>query len=227
MMKTLDQLVSDKKILDGAKETAAEGELLEGHANMLSSVSRKSPYATDAIINYSKKKKNYVKEQKELNPPAAGAAAAAAAAGPLKPRTLANSDRLIRAFFKRKGVVENEKGVKFGGGKTLSFAFDDMMADLTKNVRKTNTNLTVGQHIKLLKEFKKINIPVGYIRSDNLRSQYRDLDLGTPQTQTPPPAYQTAPSGIINQQPPSFSGLTPRPTKSQKGRPRKFMFDEN
>jgi hypothetical protein len=221
-MRTLEQLVSDKKILDEAKQTGAEGELLDGHANMLSSVSRKSPYATDAIINYSKKKKNYVKEQKELNPPAA--VAAAAAGPPLKPGTLANSDHLIRAFFKKKGVVENEKGVKFGGGKTLSFAFDDMMADLTKNVRKTNTNLTVGQHTKLLKELKKINIPVGYIRSDNLRTQYRDLDLGTPQTQTPPPAYQTAPSGIINQQP-SFSGLTTPVLKSQKGKPRKFMFE--
>jgi hypothetical protein len=226
-MKTLDQLVSDKKILDGAKQTAAEGELLEGHANMLSSVASKSPYATDAIINYSKKKKNYVKEQKELNPPAiAAAAAAASAAGPLKPGTLANSDRLIRAFFKKKGVVEQEKGVKFGTGKTLPFAFDDMMADLTKNVRKTNTNLTGLQHKKLLKELKKINIPVGYIRSDNLRTQYRDLDIGTPQTQTPPPAYQTEPSRVISRQP-GFSDLTPRPTKSQRGKIRPFMLPDN
>ena len=189
---------------------------------MLSSVSRKSPYATDAIINYSKKKKNYVKEQKELNPAAVGAAAVAP--GPFKPGTLASSDRLIRTFLKKKGVVEHDKGVKFGTGKTLSFAFDDMVADLTRNVRKTNTNLTSGQHVKLLKELKKINIPVAYIRSDNLRTQYRDLDHGTPQTQyqTPPPAYQTAPPGIINQQPPSFSGSTP--VKSQKGRPRKFML---
>jgi hypothetical protein len=219
-MKTLDRLVSDKKILDGAKQTAAEGELLEGHANMLSSVSRKSPYATDAIINYSKKKKNYVKEQKELNP--AAPAAAAAAPGPLKPGTLASSDRLIRAFLKKRGVVEHDKGVKFGTGKSLAFAFDDMVADLTRNVRKTNTNLTPGQHTKLLKELKKINIPVAYIRSDNLRAQYKDLDHGTPQTQTPPPAYQTAPPGIINQQPPSFSGLTP--VKSQRGKPRRFML---
>jgi hypothetical protein len=220
-MKTLDKLVSDKKILDGAKQTAAEGELLEGHADMLSSVSRKSPYATDAIINYSKKKKNYVKEQKELNP--AAVAAAAAAPGPLKPGTLASSDRLIRAFFKRKGVVENDKGVKFGTGKALPFAFDDMVADLTRNVKKTNTNLTPGQHTKLLKELKKINVPVGYIRSDNLRAQYRDLDPGTPHTtQTPPPAYQTAPPGIINQQPPTFSGQTP--VKSQRGKPRKFLW---
>jgi hypothetical protein len=188
---------------------------------MLSSVSRKSPYATDAIINYSKKKKNYVKEQKELNP---AAVAAAAAPGPLKPGTLASSDRLIRAFFKKRGVVENDKGVKFGTGKTLSFAFDDMVADLTRNVRKTNTNLTPGQHTKLLKELKKINIPVGYIRSDNLRTLYRDLDHGTPQTQTPPPAYQTGPPGIINQQP-SFSGQTP--VESQKGKTRRFMFGDD
>jgi hypothetical protein len=222
-MKTLDRLVSDKKILDGAKQTAAEGELLEGHANMLSSVSRKSPYATDAIINYSKKKKNYVKEQKELNPVApAAAAAAAAASGPLKPGTLASSDRLIRTFLKKKGVVEHDKGVKFGTGKSLPFAFDDMVADLTRNVRKTNTNLTPGQHVKLLKELKKINIPVAYIRSDNLRTQYKDLDPGTPQTQTPPPAYQTAPPGIINQQPQYFSGSTP--VKSQRGKPRRFML---
>jgi hypothetical protein len=36
LMKSLDQLVSDKKILDNAKQTAAEGELIEGHANMMS-----------------------------------------------------------------------------------------------------------------------------------------------------------------------------------------------
>jgi hypothetical protein len=189
---------------------------------MLSSVSSKSPYATDAIINYSKKKKNYIKEQKELNP-ITPATAAAAAAGPLKPGTIASSDRLIRAFFKKKGVVENDKGVKFGSGKSLPFAFDDMVTDLTRNVRKANTNLTPGQHVKLLKELKKINIPVGYIRSDNLRTQYKDLDPGTPQNQTPPPPYQTGTPGIVTQQQPAyFSGATP--VKSQKGASRKFMF---
>jgi hypothetical protein len=101
MMKSLDQLVSDKKILDNAKQTAAEGELIEGHANMLGSVARKPSHATDDIINYNKKKNNYRKEQKELA--ATPVAQAAAAAGPSpKPGSLASSENLIRAFLKKK-----------------------------------------------------------------------------------------------------------------------------
>jgi hypothetical protein len=148
-MKSLDQQVSDKKILDNAKQTAAEGELIVGHANMLGSVARKPSHATDDIINYNKKKNNYRKEQKELA--ATPVAQAAAAAGPPpKPGSLASSENLIRAFLRKKGVAETEKGVKFGN-KILGFAYDDMIADLTKNVKKTNTNLTTRQHTKLLK----------------------------------------------------------------------------
>ena len=103
-----------------------------------------------------------------------------------------------------------------------------MIADLTKNVKKSNTNLTTMQHTKLLKELKKTGMPVAYIRSENLRSQYRELDNGTPQIpQTPPPAYQTPPPppGTITQQQPTFSfiGSTP-PVRSKKGRPRTFMI---
>ncbi|CAB3987814.1 Hypothetical predicted protein [Paramuricea clavata] len=117
-------------------------------------------------------------------------------------------------------VVETDKGVKFGN-KTLPIAFDDMLADLTKNVEKKNTNLTAGQHAKLLlKELKK----PGNIRSDNLRNQYRELDSGsgtptmsqvtTVQPASPPPPYITPPQGI----PLSF-------LKSKKGKPHSFMFD--
>jgi hypothetical protein len=126
--------------------------------------------------------------------------------------------------LRKKGVTETEKGVKFGN-KTLGFAYDDMIADLTKNVKKTNTNLT-----KLLKELKRTGMPVAYIRSENLQSQYRELDNGTPQIpQTPPPAYQTPPPppppGTITQQQPTFSfiGSTP-PIRSKKGRPRTYMI---
>jgi hypothetical protein len=226
-MKSLDQLVSDKKILDNAKQTAAEGELIEGHANMMSSVARKPSHATDDIINYNKKKNNYRKEQKELAATPVAQAAAATAGPPPKAGSLASSENLICAFLKKKGVAETDKGVKFGH-KTLGFAYDDMIADLTKNVKKTNTNLTAAQHTKLLKELKRTGMPVGYIRSENLRSQYRELDNGTPQIpQTPPPAYQTPtppPPEIVTQQPsPSFSFSTP--IQSKKGRPRTFMFD--
>ena len=194
---------------------------------MLGSVARKPSHATDDIINYNEKKNNYRKEQKELA--ATPVAQAAAAAGPPpKPGSLASSENLIRAFLKKKGVTETEKGVKFGN-KTLGFAYDDMIADLTKNVKKTNTNLTTRQHTKLLKELKRTGMPVAYIRSENLRSQYRELDNGTPQIpQTPPPAYQTPPPpppGTITQQQPTFSFIGPTPLRSKKGRPRTFMYD--
>jgi hypothetical protein len=101
-----------------------------------------------------------------------------------------------------------------------------MIADLTKNAKKTNTNLTSPQHTKLLKELKRTGMHVAYIRSENLRNQYRELDNGTPQMpQTPPPAYQTPPQpppGIVTQQPPSFDFT---PIRSKKGRPRTFMFN--
>jgi hypothetical protein len=227
MMKSLDQLVSDKKILDNAKQTAAEGELIEGHANMMSSVARKPSQATDDIINYNKKKNNYRKELKErAATPVVEAAAAVAGAAP-KAGSLKSSENLIRSFLKKKGVAEVDKGVKFGH-KTLSFAYDDMISDLTKNVKKTNTNLSQEQHTKLLKELKRTGMPVQYIRSENLKKQYRDLDNGshTPQIpQTPPPAYQTPPPGIIHQQPSTSSGFGfPTPIRSKRGKPRPFMM---
>jgi hypothetical protein len=128
--------------------------------------------------------------------------------------------------LKRKGVAEVDKGVKFGH-KTLSFAYDDMISDLTKNVKKQNTNLSQQQHTKLLKELKRTGMPVGYIRSENLRRQYRDLDTGaSPQIpQTPPPAYQTPPPGIISQQPSTSSGFGfTTPIQSKRGKLRPHMM---
>jgi hypothetical protein len=195
---------------------------------MISSVARKPSQATDDIINYNKKKNNYRKELKELAATPVVEAAAAAAGPAPKVGSLKSSENLIRTFLKRKGVSATEKGLKFGH-KTLSFAYDDMIADLTKNVKKTNTNLTGPQHTKLLKELKRTGMPVAYIRSENLRNQYRDLDNGTPQIpQTPPPAYQTPPQppppGIVPQQPSSSSFGFPTPIRSKKGRPRPFMI---
>jgi hypothetical protein len=225
MMKSLDQLVSDKKILDNAKQTAAEGELIEGHANMMSSVTRKPSQATDDIINYNKKKNNYRNELKErAATPVVDAAAAAVAGAAPRAGSLKSSENLIRSFLKRKGVAEVDKGVKFGH-KTLSFTYDDMISDLTKNVKKTNTNLSSQQHLKLLKELKRTGMPVGYIRSENLRRQYRDLDNGGPQIpQTPPPAYQTPP-GLYQQQQPSTS-FSSAPPLRKKGKLRPHMFDD-
>ena len=194
---------------------------------MISSVARKPAQATDDIINYNKKKNYYRKELKELaaTPPVVEAAAAAAGPPP-RAGSLRSSENLIRSFLKKKGVVEVDKGVKFGH-KTLSFAYDDMIADLTKNVKKTNTNLTPQQHRKLLKELKRFGMPVGYIRSENLRNQYRELDNGTPQIpETPPPAYQTPQALYHQEQQPSTSfGIVP-PLRSQKGKSRSFMFDK-
>ena len=191
----------------------------------MSSVARKPSQATDDIINYNKKKNNYRNELKELAATPVVEAAAAAAAGPApKLGSLKSSETLIRTFLKRKGVAEVDKGVKFGH-KTLSFAYDDMIADLTKNVKKTNTNLSQRQHTKLLKELKRTGMPVTYIRSESLRNQYRDLDNGAPQTpQTPPPAYQTPPTRLLPPAPNRY-GFTPV-LQSKKGKSRPFMFED-
>ncbi|CAB3977397.1 Hypothetical predicted protein [Paramuricea clavata] len=219
MMQTIEKLVSDKKILGDAKQTAAEGELIEGHATMVDSVKRNAPYATDDIINYVKKRKNYLKEKKE--PAAAADDDGDEGDNPrrsaLKPGSLARSEFLIRGHLKKVGVVETHKGVKFGG-KTLPIAYDDMIADLTKNVKKTNTNLTSDQHTKLLKELKKTHMPVTYIRSEHLRNQYREIggsDTPTTSRQEPPPPPLTysSPRGPL-----MFSGR-------RKGSVRGYMFD--
>jgi hypothetical protein len=222
-MKSLDQLVSDKKILDNAKQTAAEGELIEGHANMMSSVARNPSQATDDIINYNKKKNNYRNELKEraATPPVVEAAAAAAGPPP-KAGSLKSSENLIKSFFKKKGIIETEKGVKFGH-KTLPFAYDDIIADLTKNVKKSNTNLTQQQHGKLLRELKRSGMPVGFIRSETLRQQYRQL-YDTETIQTPPPAYQTPPP-LYAQQPSTSFNFAP-PLRSQKGKSRPHMLSK-
>ncbi|CAB3981402.1 Hypothetical predicted protein [Paramuricea clavata] len=210
MIKNIDRLVANKGILDEAKQTAVEGELIEGYANMMASVAKKQPNATDDI-NYSKKRKNYRKELQET----AAAAGQPAAGGPApKPGSLASSEKLIRSFLKQRGVVETDKGTKFGN-KTLNFSLDDMVADLTKNVTKKKTNLNEIQHQKLLKELKKLSMPVYYIRSENLKGQYRSLSESAASTShaSPPAAYETPPPQDIGQ-------ITPF---RQKGKSRAYM----
>ncbi|CAB4030436.1 Hypothetical predicted protein [Paramuricea clavata] len=200
MLQTLEKLVGDKKILNEAKQTAAEGELLEGHATMMDSVARKPAHATDDIIQFTKKKKNYLKEQKALSaatpapPPAEDGDGDATQ---FKKGSVAAADRVIRSFLKNKGVKETDKGVKIGG-KTLNFAYDDMIEDLTRNVKTTSTNLIPSQHTKLLTELKKLRMPVAYIRSQKLKNQYRDIidrasngSEALPSTSSPPPPYTT------------------------------------
>ena len=191
----------------------------------MSSVARKPSQATDDIINYNKKKNNYRNELKELAATPVVEAAAAAAGPAPRLGSLKSSEILIRTFLKRKGISATDKGVKFGH-KTLSFAYDDMIADLTRNVKKTNTNLNPSQHTKLLKELKRTGMPVTYIRSENLRAQYRDLDNGTPQIpQTPPPAYQTPPTRLLPPAP-GINRFGFTPVQSKRGKPRSFMFED-
>ncbi|CAB3978027.1 Hypothetical predicted protein [Paramuricea clavata] len=223
MIKNLDRLVANRQILDEAKQTTAEGELIEGHANMTASVAKKQPHATDDIINYSKKRHNYRKELAE-KAAATAPAAATAGGGPLpKAGSLASSERLIKAFLKNNNVKDTPKGVKFQS-KTLNFSFDDMIADLTKNVTKKKTNLNTGQHQKLLRELKKLNMPVSYIRSENLKGQYRSLSEtggGASTSQgTPPPAYETPPPPGTPQ--PLFQNFPTTPL-SKKGQKRPYM----
>ena len=193
---------------------------------MMSSVARKPSQATNDIINYNKKKNNYRKELKELA--ATNNNVEAADDDPLPPRapragSLASSENLIRSFLKKKGVTAVDKGVKFGH-RTLSFTYDDMIADLTKNVRKTNTNLTSAQHTRLLRELRRTGMPVAYIRSENLRNQYRELDNGPSRTpQTPPPAYQTPPTALYHQQQQPSTSFEFVPVRSKKGKSRPFM----
>ena len=58
MMTQIEQLVSKRKIIEDAKRTQTEAELIDSHDDMINAVKRAPATAMSGIVNYTKKKEN-------------------------------------------------------------------------------------------------------------------------------------------------------------------------
>jgi hypothetical protein len=115
MMTQIEQLVSKRKIIEDAKRTQTEAELIDSHDDMINAVKRAPATAMSGIVNYTKKKRKYLKEQAELN-----ATTGAVQPDPIPAAgSIASYNKLITTHLNRHGIVATEKGTKFGA-KTLN-----------------------------------------------------------------------------------------------------------
>jgi hypothetical protein len=185
MMTQIGQLVSQRKIVDDAKRTQTEAELIDSHGGMMDAVKRTPATAMSESVKYTKKKRKYLKEQAELRPENVAAAAGLPTVG-----SIAYHSKLITAHLNRNNIVATGKGTKFGT-KSSPIPYEDMLADLTKNYVKTAPNLTPNQHTTILKALKKTGMPARYIRNKKLHLQYTKLNEPVP----PPPPVQQIPAG--------------------------------
>ncbi|CAB3995258.1 Hypothetical predicted protein [Paramuricea clavata] len=62
LMRLLEQATKRQKMLDDSKQTQAEAELVDSHADMLNSVKNKSSLGGSDIVNYMRKKDKYQAE---------------------------------------------------------------------------------------------------------------------------------------------------------------------
>jgi hypothetical protein len=107
---------------------------------MMRAVKRTPNTAMADIVNYTGKKRKFLKEQaeiKETDEPQPGTRGPTAGCIPYHVK-------IIGDHLKKHKVVDTEKGLKFGS-KTINVSYDDMMADLTHNYTKTEPHLTNTQ----------------------------------------------------------------------------------
>jgi hypothetical protein len=151
-------------------------------------------------------------------PAAAAAATAATGVG-----TVLHSKAKITDHFKKKGITDTAKGLKYGT-KTFGINYEDLMQDLTHNYRADKMNLNPNAQAASLKILRKSGMPASYIRNKLLHDKYVNI-LATPITTQPtitaPPPIQTAP-------PPYATGtpilVRPTPLKRKRifGQPRDY-----
>ena len=175
----------------------------------MEAVKRAPATAMSEIVNYTKKKRKYLKEQDELR---AQNVPQTAAAGLPTVGSIAYHNKLITAHLNRNNIVATEKGTKFGT-KSLAIPYEDMLADLTKKYVKTAANLTDNQHATILKALKKTGMPARYIRNKKLHLQYKKLNEPAP---APPPVQQIPAAG---------KEAFETPVKRVKGKRRDYMVE--
>ena len=183
----------------------------------MNAVKRAPATAMSDIVNYTKKKRKYLKEQDVLHDQnAAQPATAMPTAG-----SIAYYNQLITTHLNKNGIVPTEKGTKLGT-KTVNIPYEDMMADLTHNYIKTKPNLTAAQHVQILKALKKTGMPTRYIRNKKLHERYKDLN-GTTPPPPPPPLPQVPQIPPAKEEEPFQPGYTP--IKRVKGKKRNYKVD--
>lgn len=92
-----------------------------------------------------------------------------------KPKTQKSLARAnVEKFFKDHNIRRSENGIQVGG-KVIRVSYDDVIADLTMNNKRTAPNLSEGQMNDVLAELNRMGFPVGNIRSEKIKKRYKDL----------------------------------------------------
>ena len=199
---------------------------MESQAEMMKSVQAKSSLAPANIVNFMKKKDTYADEFTKKNAARTDAPvpAATAAAGV---GTVGHSEAKITEHFKKKGITDTGKGLKYGL-KTFNINYEDLMQDLTHNYKANKMNLNPNAQEATLRILRKSGMPASYIRNKLLHDKYVNM-LQTPTTkqpavtaqpiQTPPPPYVTGT--------PILPRVRPTPLKRKRifGKPRDYTTE--
>jgi hypothetical protein len=131
---------------------------------MVKSVKANSSLAPANIVNYMKKKDRYVDEVGQIKKnqnavPNAQATTTAAVAGV---GTVRDHFDKITKHFKVKGIMNTEKGLKFGS-KTFNLNYEDVVQDLTHNYKANKMNLSAVEQEETLRILRKSGMPASYI----------------------------------------------------------------
>lgn len=86
---------------------------------------------------------------------------------PKKGKALVHAN--VEIFFRDHNIRKSENGVKIGG-KIICVSYKDLVNDLTMNNTRTATNLSDGQINDVLAKLNKISFPVGYMRSEKIKT---------------------------------------------------------
>jgi hypothetical protein len=105
---------------------------------------------------------------------------------------LLHKDKL-QTYFKQKGIIKTDEGTLTFGTYKTSIPYDDLMADLIQNKKKTGLNLNDGELRRALLQLKRKRMPAQYIRNEKIHTLYRELisSDGAGTSQSPPPVYQS------------------------------------
>jgi hypothetical protein len=184
---------------------------------MMKSVQNNPSAAGADIVNYLKKKRKYKDEKNILGADPNAAPQGAGVGGAARFGTVAFHKDKLQTYFKQKGITKTDEGtLNFGTYKT-QIPYDDLLADLVQNKKKTGLNLNEGELRRALLQLKRKRMPAQYIRNEKIHTIYRELLSESPAgtSRSPPPVYQS----------PRSTTDPYRRTGSEKGGMRSWMKD--
>ena len=178
---------------------------------MIKSVQNKPAAAGADIVNYLKKKRKYKDEKNILAVDPAAAPQGAGAGGAVRFGTVAFHKEKLQNYFQDKGIIKTDEGTLTFGTYKTQIPYDDLLADLVQNKKKTGLNLNYNELRRALLQLKRKRMPAQYIRNEKIHTIYRELLSET--SRSPPPVYQS----------PRTTGDSYRSTTSEKGGMRSWM----